>query len=133
MTNEEIKEYISSLAPAATFDETGEWLNILVELTNNTDIIPTYRKMIGDIDILTTYDSNAKPQYQVLVPLQFFFNKYLECALPIIFFRYHEVKISIKLNNLYNIINVDPALITDNVNIDNYVSIVDARLLTEYI
>ena len=110
-----------------------DWLNILVELTNNSDIIPTYRKMIGDIDILTTYDSNTKPQYQVLVPLQFFFNKYLECALPIIFFRYHEVKISIKLNNLYNIINVDPALITDNVNIDNYVSIVDARLLTEYI
>ncbi|MEY3189244.1 MAG: hypothetical protein RIT41_1779 [Bacteroidota bacterium] len=33
MTNEEIKEYISSLAPAATYDETGEWLNILVEPT----------------------------------------------------------------------------------------------------
>ena len=30
MTNEEIKEYITSLAPAATFDETGEWLNIMV-------------------------------------------------------------------------------------------------------
>ena len=31
ITVQEIKEYISSLAPAATFDETGEWLNILVE------------------------------------------------------------------------------------------------------
>ena len=31
MTNEEIKEYISSIAPAATFDETGEWLNVIVE------------------------------------------------------------------------------------------------------
>jgi len=31
MTNEEIKEYISSIAPAATFDETGEWLNVLLE------------------------------------------------------------------------------------------------------
>ena len=30
MTNEEIKEYITTLAPAATYDETGEWLNILV-------------------------------------------------------------------------------------------------------
>ena len=30
MTNEEIKEYITTLAPAATFDETGEWLNIMV-------------------------------------------------------------------------------------------------------
>ena len=33
MTNEEIKEYISSLAPAATYDETGEWLNIIVDPT----------------------------------------------------------------------------------------------------
>ena len=31
MTNEEIKEYISSIATAATFDETGEWLNVIVE------------------------------------------------------------------------------------------------------
>ncbi len=30
MTNEEIKVYISSLAPEATIDETGEWLNIIV-------------------------------------------------------------------------------------------------------
>ena len=30
MTNEEIKEYIPTLAPAVTFDETGEWLNVIV-------------------------------------------------------------------------------------------------------
>jgi NADH:ubiquinone oxidoreductase subunit C len=30
MTNEEIKEYIPTLAPNATFDETGEWLNVIV-------------------------------------------------------------------------------------------------------
>jgi len=110
-----------------------DWLNILIELVTNSDLIPTYKKMIGDIEILTTYDTNAKPQYQLLVPLQFFFNKYLECALPIIFFRYHEVKISIQLNNLFNIINIDPAFEKSGLNIDDYVSIVDARLLTEYI
>ena len=31
MTNEEIKQYITAHAPEATFDETGEWLNIIVE------------------------------------------------------------------------------------------------------
>jgi NADH:ubiquinone oxidoreductase subunit C len=30
MSNEEIKAYISSVAPAAVFDESGEWLNVLV-------------------------------------------------------------------------------------------------------
>jgi NADH:ubiquinone oxidoreductase subunit C len=31
MTNEDIKAYITTVQPAATFDETGEWLNIMVE------------------------------------------------------------------------------------------------------
>jgi hypothetical protein len=110
-----------------------DWLNIWEELTINSLIKPTYDKMIGNIDILTKYDGSAKPQYQLLIPIQFFFNRYLECCLPIIFFRYHEVKISIHLNNLFNIAQVDPQLSIDNVNIDDYVSIVDVRLLTEFI
>lgn len=110
-----------------------DWLNIWEELTINKLKKPTYDKMIGNIEVLTTYNGNAKPQYQLLIPLQFFYNRYLECCLPIIFFRYHEVKIIIQLNNLYNIAQVDPQLTIDNVNIDNYVSIVDARLLTEFI
>jgi len=31
MTNEEIKEYFTTVAASATFDETGEWLNVLVD------------------------------------------------------------------------------------------------------
>ena len=34
MTNEAIKEYISSIQPTAVFDETGEWLNITIEANN---------------------------------------------------------------------------------------------------
>lgn len=110
-----------------------DWLNIWESLASNILIRPTYNKMVGNIDILTTYDGNAKPQYQLLIPLQFFYNRYLECCLPIIFFRYHDVKIIIQLNNLFNIAQIDPQLTIDNVNIDDYVSIVDARLLTEFI
>ncbi len=29
--NEEIKQHITALLPSATFDETGEWLNIMIE------------------------------------------------------------------------------------------------------
>src|SRR5687768_7448967 len=29
--NDDIKAYIADLVPSATFDETGEWLNILIE------------------------------------------------------------------------------------------------------
>ena len=31
MTNESIKEFITRHQPSATFDETGEWLNILID------------------------------------------------------------------------------------------------------
>ena len=109
-----------------------DWFNIWEEMAGNILTKPTYDKMIGNIEILTTYNGTAKPQYQLLIPLQFFYNKYLECALPIVFFRYHEVKITIHLNNLFNIAQVDPQLTIDNVNIDDYVSIIDARLLTEF-
>ena len=30
MTNEELKTSITAIVPSATFDETGEWLNIIV-------------------------------------------------------------------------------------------------------
>lgn len=110
-----------------------DWLNIWEELTVNPYMQPIYNKMIGNIEVLTNYSPAGTPQYQLLIPLQFFFNRYLECSLPIIFFRYHEVKIIITLNDLYSIANVDPQLITDGIDIDNYVSIIDGRLLTEYI
>ncbi|MCW3113571.1 MAG: dehydrogenase (ubiquinone) 30 kDa subunit [Segetibacter sp.] len=31
MTNEEVKEFVSGIHPSASFDETGEWLNINIE------------------------------------------------------------------------------------------------------
>lgn len=31
MSNEEIKAYITSIEPTAVFDESGEWLNVLIE------------------------------------------------------------------------------------------------------
>jgi NADH:ubiquinone oxidoreductase subunit C len=34
MTNEAIKEYISSIETSAVFDETGEWLNVTIDANN---------------------------------------------------------------------------------------------------
>jgi NADH/F420H2 dehydrogenase subunit C len=38
MTNEEVKEFISTVEPSAIYDETGEWLNIFVAA-------PTWKKL----------------------------------------------------------------------------------------
>mgnify|MGYP003335496196 CR=1 FL=1 len=48
MTQEEIKQYISSLAPTANFDETGEWLNVIVEASTLKPLMSSLRTGILD-------------------------------------------------------------------------------------
>ncbi len=47
MTNEVLKENISALLPDAVFDETGEWLSVLVEEMNWPMLAMTLKK--GDL------------------------------------------------------------------------------------
>ncbi len=50
--NEEIKQYISALLPAATFDETGEWLNVLIEPVDLRPLAENLRHSRFDLDYL---------------------------------------------------------------------------------
>ena len=52
MTNEEIKEQITAILPAATFDETGEWLNIMIEPNQLIPLVTACRKGILVMDYL---------------------------------------------------------------------------------
>ncbi|TDH29267.1 NADH-quinone oxidoreductase subunit C [Segetibacter sp. 3557_3] len=44
MTNEEVKAILSGIEPAVSFDETGEWINILVDASAWKDIALLLRK-----------------------------------------------------------------------------------------
>lgn len=52
MTNEEIKEIVTGVAPAATFDETGEWLNISVEPASWKELARQLKSGAGKFDYL---------------------------------------------------------------------------------
>ena len=52
MTSEELKQYITGIQPAATFDETGEWLNVLIDAGNWRSIAQALRGSPGDFDYL---------------------------------------------------------------------------------
>ena len=52
MTNEEIKEFITTIQPSATFDETGEWLNITVESTEWKKLAKSLRNAPFNFDYL---------------------------------------------------------------------------------
>ena len=52
MTNETIKEYITAHAPEATYDETGEWLNIIVASNQIKSLATTLRGQPMQMDFL---------------------------------------------------------------------------------
>lgn len=52
MTNEEIKEFITSILPAAMYEETGEWLNISIEATEWKRLATWLRSAPFDLDYL---------------------------------------------------------------------------------
>ena len=52
MTNEEIKEFITSILPAATYDEAGEWLNINIEAADWKRLAKLLRNKPFDFDYL---------------------------------------------------------------------------------
>ncbi|MBA2762733.1 MAG: NADH-quinone oxidoreductase subunit C [Segetibacter sp.] len=52
MTNEEIKAFISGIQPSATYDETGEWLNIHVDASQWKSIANLLRNAPFNFDYL---------------------------------------------------------------------------------
>ena len=52
MTNEAIKEQITLINPAAIFDETGEWLNVMIEPNQLITLVAACRKGILNMDYL---------------------------------------------------------------------------------
>ena len=52
MTNEEIKAYISSMLPAAVFDETGEWLNVAIDANSWKSFAKSLRQSQFEFDYL---------------------------------------------------------------------------------
>lgn len=76
--------------------------NIHHQLTNKILQDFTYDKLIGNVNELKTYNSVTKPSYILYIPLEFWFNKYSGLSLPMIYLRYHDVKINLQLNDLVN-------------------------------
>lgn len=73
-----------------------DWLNIWYELSKNVYLDEVYNKMIGNVDILTTFDNSFKPTYKLYIPLQFSFCRHNGLAIPLVSLRYHDVDISVR-------------------------------------
>jgi hypothetical protein len=88
------------------------WLYIWNELSLPEGKFPAYRKMIGSttgaasVVSATPYGGTTRggntAQYNLFVPLEFWFNRNVGLALPLIALQYHEVKINIDFETLAN-------------------------------
>jgi hypothetical protein len=84
----------------------GEWLEIWSQLTCNDSELTTLRTMIGG-----GVQSCNKKGAKLYIPLQFWFNRNPGLALPLIALQYHEVKITVSLQEKCKL------CVPDNVNI----------------
>ena len=84
----------------------GEWLHIWSQLTLKDGLKKAYNNMIGNVAKLTKPTSNTSSgtssieEFDLYIPLQFWFCRNPGLALPLIALQYHEVKINIEFENL---------------------------------
>jgi len=81
---------------------TGNYFEVNYQLTKQFYMQPIYDVMIGNITDLTTYDGNPKKEYIITLPLQFWFNKNIGSAFPLIATQYTDMGIRINLKNINN-------------------------------
>ena len=105
----------------------GTWLDVWYELARQGDHESGYARMIGDVPILTNYTNNIKPEYVLWVPLQFWFNKFVGLAVPLIALQYHETVLNLEFERVEK-------LIIGDCNFDiNNVTMKDASILVNYV
>ena len=109
----------------------SDWFNVWSELTRNYNMDKVYGEMIGHVSVLNNLNNNVKPEYTLLVPLQFWFCRNNGLALPLVAMRYHDVRIVIEFAKLDELIFTDFEEV--NNDLDNLIKIKDASLLVDYI
>jgi len=114
---------------------TSDILNNWYELANSAEKISLLDEMIGNINKLTTYDSESTPKYTLIIPLSFWFCKYQSQTIASISLKYHDIIIRLKFNELYKCCYFEPEEYNMhiNLNINDIIKLERVSLLIEYI
>ena len=114
-------------------EQYGDWLNIWYELTHKVGQERGFAKMIGDVAELKDLDlvtaKGYMPNYQLYVPLQFWFNRNNGLALPLIALQYHDVRVTVTFAPISQLVNW--AGVTAPVT--TKASMADCELLIDYV
>lgn len=105
----------------------GEWLEIWHSLTKIKQKEKGYNHMIGDIPELYRFDSKTKEEYQLIIPLQFWFCRFIGQSLPLIALNNTEIKLYFKLRDFNEVCYHEPDVIF------NKKPKLNCKILAEYI
>lgn len=99
----------------------GDWLNIWHELSTKQDLTNIHDKMIGNIKVLTDFNRSPKPEYQLTIPLEFWFCRHNGNALPLIALQYHDITFHVKFRNIEDVsyIENNQTILSSKENCDN--------------
>lgn len=134
-----IKEVEVEIGGQRIDKQTGDWLQLWYELTVPAGKKVGYERMIGEqplYDItyqtaddtsLQAYNTDAKAETTLYIPLQFWFCRNVGLSLPLIALQYHEVKINLTFRPVSELcIAADSSDYTS-------LSLVDASLWIDYV
>ena len=87
----------------------SEWLYIWNELSLPAGKRSGYNTMVGANDANLCTKLPAQSEYELYVPLEFWFCRNVGLALPLIALQYHEVKINIEYESAANLVDTNDA------------------------
>jgi len=116
--------------------QTGDWMILFNNIAIDEYQKKNYEKMIGQVPELITFDDQIKPEYKLVIPLQFYFCRHNGLSIPLVALRYHDVQINLTTKDLSRLCYVE-----DNINLldipniqSRYgINLISARLFVDYI
>ena len=85
----------------------SDWMNICYELNNTKNKIEGIDRLIGNLKELYTLNNSIKPQKTLYIPLRFWFCNIPGMNIPLIAMPYVDIKLSIKLSDINNLVRRD--------------------------
>jgi hypothetical protein len=103
-----IIEYIDVYIGGEFIDRAeGEFLEAWTNLTIHETLYPTYNKLIGQVPELITFDRTTKPQFTIMLPMQFWFCRNLGSAYPLVASQHNDFIIKVKFRQLNNCATIE--------------------------
>ena len=78
----------------------GNFFEVSYQMRKKNKLDKIYKQMIGNLSELITYNENIKPEYFITIPLNFWFNKNMGSAFPLVASQYSDLSLRIKFRGI---------------------------------